>query len=105
MWSVSTVQCAKSLRLATASENQLPILKHIRTCVKLSEFNVMHDFVIVHSLVTPVITGIDFIQENGLVLGFTCIPVMVRKGHVTAGIAADHVALAQVIPIFIYLAL
>ena len=25
---------------------------------------------------------------------------MVRKGHVTAGIAADHVALAQVIPIF-----
>ena len=46
------------------------------------------------------ILGIDFLQQNGLVLDFTCMPVMVRKGHVTAGIAADHVALAQVIPIF-----
>jgi len=100
MKDVVGVQCAKSLRLVTASGDQLPILKHIRTCVKLGEFNVMHDFVVVDSLVTPVILGIDFLQQNGLVLDFTCTPVIVRKGHVTAGIAADHVALVQVIPIF-----
>ena len=48
----------------------------------------MHDFVVVDSLVTPVILGIDFLPQNGLVLDFTCTPVMVREGHVTAGIAA-----------------
>jgi len=60
----------------------------------------MHDFVVVDSLVTPVILGIDFLQQNGLVFDFTCMPVMVHMGHVTAGIAADHVVLVQVIPIF-----
>jgi len=57
MKDVVSVQCAKSLRLVTASGNQLPILKHIRTCV---EFNDVHDFVVIDSLVTPVILGIDF---------------------------------------------
>ena len=73
MKDVVGVQCARSLRLVTASGDQLPILRHIRTHVKLGEFNVMHDFVVVDSLVTPVILGIDFLQQNGLVLDFTCI--------------------------------
>ena len=73
MKDVVGVQCARSLRLVTASGDQLPILRHIRTHVKLGEYNVMHDFVVVDSLVTPVILGIDFLQQNGLVLDFTCI--------------------------------
>ena len=100
MKDVVGVQCARSLWLVTASGDQPSILRHIRTHVKLGEFNVMHDFVVVDSLVTPVILGIDFLQKNGLVLDFTCTPVMVRKGLPNAAIVADHVAMAQVIPIF-----
>ena len=76
MKDVVSVRCARSLWLVTASGDQLPILRHIRAYVKLGEFNVMHDFVVLDSLVTPVILGIDFLQQNGLVLDFTCTPVM-----------------------------
>jgi len=74
------VQCARSLWLVTASGDQLPIHRHIRTYVKPGEFNVMHDFVVVDSLVTPMILGIDFPQQNGLVLDFICTPVRIHKG-------------------------
>jgi len=104
MKDVVSVRYARSLRLVTASGDQLPILRHIRACVKLGEFNVMHDLVVVNSLVTPVILGIDFLQQNGLVLDFTCTPVMICKGPPNAlqkaAFPADPVALAQVIPIF-----
>ena len=104
MKDVVSVRCARSLWLVTASGDQLPILRHIRAYVKLGEFNVMHDFVVLDSLVTPVILGIDFLQQNGLVLDFICTPFMVRKGSPNAlqkaAVAADAVALAQVIPIF-----
>ena len=30
----------------------------------------MHDFVVVESLVTPMILGVDFLHENALVLDF-----------------------------------
>ena len=66
-----------SLRLVTASENQLPMLDHIRVPVILGELKLMHDFVVVESLVSPVILGIDFLQSNALVLDFGKTPVQV----------------------------
>jgi len=57
----------------------------------------MHDFVVVDSLVTPVILGIDFLQQNVLVLDFTSTPVMVHKGLPNAvqkaAFVANHVRL------------
>ena len=77
--SVSLVQCdtlsniqnivdtpqARPVRLVTASGDQLPILRHIGAKVRLGEFDVFHDFVVVKKLVTPVILGIDFYNKMG----------------------------------------
>lgn len=57
-------------------------MEHIQAPIKLGEFELMHEFVVVKSLVAPVILGVDFLQENGLVLDFTQIPVMVRHAAV-----------------------
>ena len=112
--SVSLVQCdtlsniqnivdtpqARPLRLVTASGDQLPILKHIRAKVRLGEFDVFHDFVVVKKLVTAVILGIDFLQQNGLILDFSQTPVAVRKKSPDPLPSTDPVALSQVIPIY-----
>ena len=97
MKDVVGVQCARSLRLVTASGDQLPILRHIRTHAKLGEFNVMHDFVVVDSLVTPVILGLTSCNK----MGWFWILLVHQLWFVKdSAIAADHVAVAQVIPIF-----
>ena len=62
----------------TASGDQLLILRQIRAKVQLVEFDVFHDFV-VKKLVTSVILGIDFLQQNGLILDFNQTPVAIRK--------------------------
>ena len=90
----------KPIQLVTASGDQLPILQHIRTSVHLSEFNMLHSFVMVESLVTPVILGIDFLQQNGLILDFTCMPVAVRRGFPNTNMPIEDVALAKVVPIY-----
>ena len=38
----------------------------------------VHDFLVVDSLVVPVILGIKFLQENQLILDFSCAPVGVQ---------------------------
>ena len=62
----------------TASEEQLPVLGHIKAPIKLGELELLHEFVVVESLVAPVILGVDFLHENALVLDFTQSPVIVR---------------------------
>ena len=112
--SVSLVQCdilsstknivdipqARPLRLVTASGDQLPILGQIRAKVQLGEFDVFHDFVVVKKLVTSVILGIDFLQQNGLILDFNQTPVAVRKTPPDPLPSIDPVAMSQVIPIY-----
>ena len=65
------VKATRSLQLVTASGEQLPIVGHIQALVKLGELKLLHDFVVVEYLVTPVIFGADFLHENALVLDFT----------------------------------
>jgi len=100
MNNVREVPQLRLVRLVTASGDQLSILRHIRTSVKLSEFNMLHNFVVVENLVTPVILGIDFLQQNGLILDFTCMPVAVRRGFPNTNMAIDSIALAKVVPIY-----
>ena len=54
------------------------MVDHIQVPVQLGEFEVLHNFVVVESLVTPIILGVDFLHDNGLVLDFTRTPVAVR---------------------------
>ena len=67
------------IQLVTASGDQLPILQHVKASVQLGELHIMHEFVVVKTLVTPVILGIDFVQGNGLTLDFTQNPVAVNN--------------------------
>ena len=89
------------IQLVTASEDQLPILLHVRASVQLGELYVLHDFVVIKNLVAPVILGIDFLQGNGLTLDFTQSPVAISSElpKVTPQME-DSMAIAQVIPIY-----
>ena len=96
---IRRIQPRQPLRLVTTSGKHLPIVEHIQAPVKLGELELMHEFVVVDSLVAPVILGVDFLQGNGLVLDFTQTPVMVR--HATAKpTMPPSQACAQVIPIY-----
>ena len=71
--SVSLVQCnvlhgarnviqittARSVQLVTASGDKLPILQNVKASIQLGELNVIHKFVVVKTLVAPVILGIE----------------------------------------------
>ncbi len=70
--------CARHLKLMTASGAELPLLGHIRSSIRIGEIELLHTFVVVKSLVAPVILGVDFLHENGLVHDFTQTLVQVR---------------------------
>ena len=53
------------------------MLDHIRALVILGELKLMHDFVVVEGVVSPVILGVDFLQSNTLLLDFGKTPVQV----------------------------
>ena len=55
----------------------MPVMGHIRAPIKLGELKLLHEFVVVESLVAPIILGVDFLHENALVLDFTQSPVVV----------------------------
>ena len=77
------------------------IWSHIRTVVQLGELNIVHKFLVVNSLVTPVILGVDVLQENGLVLDFSQTSVVVHSGHpVQYPPAESNIAVARVVPIY-----
>ena len=67
-------------QLVTASGEPLLVVDHIRAKVKIKELQLTHDFLVVNSLVVPVILGINFLQKNQLVLDFSCTPVGVQAG-------------------------
>ena len=59
------------LRLVTASGDDVPIPNNIKMPIQFGELKFIHDFLVVRSLVAPVILGVDFLCGNGLVLDFT----------------------------------
>ena len=58
-------KATQPLRLVTASGDDLPSLNHIRAPIEIGELKFMHDFVVVGSLVAPLILGVDFLHGNG----------------------------------------
>ena len=67
------------LRLVSAGEEELPIMNNVKAAVKLSGIEEVpeHSFIVVDQLISQVILGVDFLQQQGLVLDFTTLPVLV----------------------------
>jgi len=98
---VVQVAAARPIQLVTASGDRLPILQHVRASVQLGELNVLHEFVLVKTLVAPVILGINFLQGNGLMLDFIQNPVAVsNRSPKVSSLTDNSVAIAKVVPIY-----
>ena len=78
---VVQVKARRPLQLVMASGGRLPVMGHIRAPIKLGELKLLHEFVVVESLVAPVILGVDFPHEDALVPDFTQSPVVVRHAE------------------------
>jgi len=54
-----------------AADNSIPVLGCIILTIQLGKLTAKHSLVVVCSLISPVILGLDFFQTNGIVLDFT----------------------------------
>ena len=63
------------MHLVTASGDLLPIKAHLLLPVVIGEKSMLLNFVVVNSLVVPVILGVDFLQTHGVLLDFSTTPV------------------------------
>lgn len=82
---ITEVNSSKAVQLITASGDPLLILKYVKALVQLGELKICHEFVVVNSLVTPAILGVDFLQGNCLSLDFSQTPITVCGGHNPSG--------------------
>ena len=67
----------QNTRLVTAAGVELPILDQVTVRVKLSNVDQAHHFLVVGKLITSAILGIDFLQQQGVLLDFRTTPVTV----------------------------
>ena len=66
-----------SVHVVSATGETIPVLGRVTLPVQVGPIEVEHSLVVVQSLITPVILGIDFLQAHGLILDFTTTPVHV----------------------------
>ena len=61
---------AVQVRLVTASGEPMPIVGSVKAIVRIGKLRqpVQHEFLVVQNLVSPVILGVDFMQQHGVVL-------------------------------------
>ena len=71
------------IQLQTASGESLPIIDYVSVDVQIGKMKtpVRHNFIIVSSLIAPIILGIDFFQQHNLVLDFTESTVQIYPKH------------------------
>ena len=67
----------KGLQLVSAEGKEIPVVGCTTLPVCLADLIVNHKFVVVQSLISPIILGIDFLQWHSLVLDFTTSPVSI----------------------------
>ena len=61
--------------LVIATGDDLLIVDHIQTTVRIQHRNITHSFIVVNTLVTPTILGIDFLQQHGITIDFASSPI------------------------------
>ena len=59
----------------TAAGDDFLIVDHIQTTVRIQHHTVTHSFIVVNTLVTPAILGIDFLQQHGIIIDFASSPI------------------------------
>ena len=64
------------LKLVSAAEEPISVVGKVVAPIQVG---VHHNFVVVHSLITPVILGMDFLQKHGIMLDFTTTPVTIHN--------------------------
>jgi len=62
----------------SAAGEPISVLGQITANIQLGSVKAAHCFIVVRSLITPVIIGVDFMQRHGLVLDFTTSPVTIH---------------------------
>ena len=67
----------------SAAGESISALGQITTNIQLGNVKADHCFVVVRSLITSVIVGVDFMQKHGLLLDFTTSPVTIHNSAVT----------------------
>ena len=63
------------LQLVSAAGEPIPVVGRVVLPVQVGGLHVEHPMIVVQSLITQVILGMDFLQKHGLVLDFTTSPV------------------------------
>ena len=74
----------------SAAGEPFPALRQITLPIKLGNVKVGHWFIVVQSLITLVILGIDFMQKHGLVLYITTTPITIHSQTLHVSCQPDH---------------
>ena len=69
------------LQLVSAAGEPMPVVGQANVVVQVGQLSVEHPLVVVDSLISPVILGMDFLQQHGLVLDFASSPISVTTRH------------------------
>ena len=69
----------QGLLLVSAAGEPISVLEQITLPIQLGDIKVDDLFVVVQSLITPVILDIDFMHKHGLVLDFTTTPITIHS--------------------------
>ena len=85
-------KCVQNTRLVTAARGELPILDQATVHIKLNNMDHVHNFLVVEKLITSAILGIDFLQQQGLLLDFRTTPVTVLSPTLANAMKAEVVS-------------
>ena len=61
--------------VVTAAGDDLLIVDHIQTTVRIQHHTVTHSYIVVNTLITPAILEIDFLQQHGIIIDFASSPI------------------------------
>ena len=79
-----------AVKLMTAAGDDLLMIDHIQTTVQIQHRTVNHMFVVVNTLITPAILGMDFLQQHGIVIDFASTPVKISLPPATQIPSSDQ---------------
>ena len=67
----------EGLNLVSAAGEPISVIGKIMAPIQVGNIHANYNFIVVHSLITPVILGMGFLQKHGIVLDFTTMPVTI----------------------------
>ena len=85
---VKQLQASNRLQLASAAGETIPVVGRVVVPIQVGVVCAEHPMIVVRSLITQVILGMDFLQKHGLVLDFTTMPVNITAHARGSGASA-----------------